>query len=262
MASAGTIPPTHVEASLLQDNNEEGEPDDSNWPSLNPEKESTDEWEMVPPATPQVTFHVAFPDETKRQSNSEILKHCQSSPNLREYELADDNDSTSQASSSMVMVAGPASVWSVGSNRLSFKDAILQPPAQSKETKLLPNQTKKVIKKVKPIFVVKPIKRQTHSTGDLRALATHEEEILGDTDAHEYYSRKSQGAVGRKNGMKTRPDEAKRLQMTMAKKNMQRQRQGARGSWTDCKFIGAEKSKRQEFYKFFNWYRQAVEKKR
>ncbi len=49
---------------------------------------------------------------------------------------------------------------------------------------------------------------------------------MGETDAHDYYSRKAQGAMGRKNGLKIRPDEAKRLQITMAKKDMQRQRQG------------------------------------
>ena len=49
--------------------------------------------------------------------------------------------------------------------------------------------------------------------------------ILGETDAELFYNRKAQGRLGRTNGKKIRPDEKKRLQMTMAKKNDQRQRQ-------------------------------------
>ena len=64
------------------------------------------------------------------------------------------------------------------------------------------------------------------SCGDLLSLVHEDEEVLGETDAEEYYGRKSAGAQGRRNGLKTRPDEAKRLQITMAKKQMQRQRQG------------------------------------
>ena len=88
------------------------------------------------------------------------------------------------------------------------------------------------IRKVKPKFVVTqvvPIKH-AHSTGDLQSMIHHadDDEILGDTDAHEYYSRKAQGSLGRKNGQKIRPDEAKRLQMTLNKKNLQRARQSRR----------------------------------
>ena len=49
--------------------------------------------------------------------------------------------------------------------------------------------------------------------------------VLGETDAHDYYARKKQGAMGRANGSKIRPDEAKRLQISMAKKERQRERQ-------------------------------------
>jgi len=109
-------------------------------------------------------------------------------------------------------------------------------------------QKQKVVKK-RPKFVVTPIKRCVKSTGDLRSLARIAEcggngygyggnnnndddtddidLIVGDTDAELYYSQKSQGKLGRKNGQKTRPDEAKRLQITMAKKEDQRQRQKA-----------------------------------
>jgi hypothetical protein len=74
---------------------------------------------------------------------------------------------------------------------------------------------------------VTPIKRCSRSTGDLQALA-EEEEVLGETDAMEYYSRKSMGASGRVNGLKERPDEAKRKEIIMYKKDLQRQTQSAR----------------------------------
>ena len=49
--------------------------------------------------------------------------------------------------------------------------------------------------------------------------------ILGDTDAMEFYHRKAKGISGRTNGMKLRPDEAKRRDIIMAKKESQRQQQ-------------------------------------
>lgn len=54
--------------------------------------------------------------------------------------------------------------------------------------------------------------------------------VVGDTDAELYYNRKAQGKLGRKNGRKIRPDEAKRLQITMAKKDIQRQQQQSAAS--------------------------------
>jgi hypothetical protein len=251
------IPPRHVEASSLQQDTDE--PDHAQWPSLNPndsKEESTDEWEMVSPTSPSrqqpaatVTFHpeaiLASESKTESLLNPKMLQHSQSSPDFRHYVLSeiDDEDSeadlsavliedtSSIASSSMVMVAGPASVWSVGSSaRLSFRDAMLQQSSTTTQQKAT-GTTKQKIRKVKPKFVVKPIQRCSKSTGDLRSLAGQDEnnEVMGDTDAHEYYSRKAQGSIGRKNGMKTRPDEAKRLQITMAKKSEQRQRQAGQG---------------------------------
>ncbi len=95
-------------------------------------------------------------------------------------------------------------------------------------------------------LVVTPIKRCAKSTGDLRSLVIHEEEegyggggsgfgsaviheeeeVLGCTDAMEYYNRKDVGRKGRMNGLKTRPDEAKRKEMIIHKKNAQRRAQG------------------------------------
>jgi hypothetical protein len=83
--------------------------------------------------------------------------------------------------------------------------------------------------------------RSAKSTGDLRALddGHHynnnnnnnnnyiEDDVLGETDAQLYYNLKAQGELGRRNGRKQRPDEAKRLEITMAKKSMQRERTAA-----------------------------------
>mmetsp|Transcript_9809 Transcript_9809/g.14431 ORF Transcript_9809/g.14431 Transcript_9809/m.14431 type:complete len:220 (+) Transcript_9809:200-859(+) len=83
--------------------------------------------------------------------------------------------------------------------------------------------------KTKPTFVVTPIRRCSMSSPNLRALSSFEEgseEVLGDTDAMEYYNRKASGYNGRKNGLKVRPDEAKRLDMILQKKDMQRKAQG------------------------------------
>lgn len=98
----------------------------------------------------------------------------------------------------------------------------------------------------KPKLVVNAIKRCAKSTGDLRSLVIHEspedeyyggggggivddviheEEVLGETDAMEFYSRKSKGSLSRQNGAKIRPDEAKRKEMILYKKNAQRMAQ-------------------------------------
>mmetsp|Transcript_52829 Transcript_52829/g.128091 ORF Transcript_52829/g.128091 Transcript_52829/m.128091 type:complete len:480 (+) Transcript_52829:345-1784(+) len=52
--------------------------------------------------------------------------------------------------------------------------------------------------------------------------------VLGDTDAEEFYNRKEHGKNTRQNGLKSRPDEAKRLDMILAKKDMQRKQQQAK----------------------------------
>ena len=150
--------------------------------------------------------------------------------------------------SSFTMVSGPPSVNSIWSSRISFKDALLQKSNMQQAQSINENSTTnnntpskhhhhhhQRIRKVKPKFVVTqvvPIKH-AHSTGDLKSMAypnnhNDDDEVMGDTDAHEYYSRKAQGSLGRKNGQKLRPDEAKRLQMTMNKKQMQRARQAKR----------------------------------
>lgn len=138
----------------------------------------------------------------------------------------------------------------------SFKDMVasniqqLEDQEREKKTKEKALEDRKRLeavqrrKKIKPRLVVSPIKRCARSTGDLRSLVIHEEEeghsgglgsmavheeeeILGASDAMEYYNRKSHGSKGRANGKKIRPDEAKRKEMIIHKKNAQRKAQGA-----------------------------------
>lgn len=78
-------------------------------------------------------------------------------------------------------------------------------------------------------FIVSPIKRCAKSTGDLAGLVriqedaeTEESGVFGDTDANEFYCRKEHGVVSWRNGMKKRPDEMKRREMIIYKKDVQR----------------------------------------
>ena len=118
-------------------------------------------------------------------------------------------------------------------------------------------------KRIKPRIVVTAppvgVRRCAKSTGDLPSLAAavlndnggivsmggattstvgtssgymdndDDDDILGYSDANEYYERKRQGHQSRRNGLKVRPDEAKRRLMSMHKKDLQRRRQATRG---------------------------------
>ena len=135
----------------------------------------------------------------------------------------------------------------------SFKDAILLNLQETvKEDHLvvdartLGHQQEKRIRK--PRFVVKKMTRCALSTGDLTRLSTiHDgdeeglssgagglptvpssDNILGAADAEEFYARKRHGSEARKNGLKLRPDEAKRKEFAMCKRDMQRQVQQSR----------------------------------
>jgi len=174
---------------------------------------------------------------------------------LIEDENEDGDGIGSLASSSMVMVSSPPSVvssqscWSA-SSKVSFRDAIMKEQAQDGTDGTQPQAQQPKMTKKKPKFVVTPIKRCAKSTGDLQSLARiaesggdhyyggggggndhhNDDTVLGDTDAELFYNQKAQGKLGRKNGRKSRPDEAKRLQIIMAKKDDQRQRQEAAAS--------------------------------
>ncbi len=227
------------------------------WPALIPDQSKDNEWEIVSPTglgvvtTPVVTFDVEVMSQSQQKArNPKILKHSQSSPDLRTWnninEESDHDEESSSAvlvedefsmeSSGMDLVSEPPSVWSVGSNKLSFKDAILRQPAKTPSHSSTASKQRQAKKAVKTTFVVvKPVsqrvstgmRRNSKSMGNLRALDHIQEDhdVLGDTDAGDFYSRKEKGAIARQNGQKQRPDEAKRLQITMAKKSMQKQRQ-------------------------------------
>lgn len=225
----------------------------SQWPALNPEK---DDWEMVAPTAapadvvmdPVVTFDAAALESQRRHcANPKTLKHSQSSPDLRAWNVDDGNDEDtlsavlveedpSVASSSIDMVSGPPSVWSTTSHKLSFKEILLQRTSVTNTNdspgKSVSKSAKKISFKATKIVVMKPhtqnvssgLGRHSKSMGNLRALDHIQEEVLGDTDAELFYSQKAMGARGRVNGQKIRPDEAKRLEITMNKKNLQKQR--------------------------------------
>eukprot|EP00535_Pseudo-nitzschia_heimii_P006572 CAMPEP_0197177088 /NCGR_PEP_ID=MMETSP1423-20130617/2813_1 /TAXON_ID=476441 /ORGANISM="Pseudo-nitzschia heimii, Strain UNC1101" /LENGTH=259 /DNA_ID=CAMNT_0042626579 /DNA_START=254 /DNA_END=1033 /DNA_ORIENTATION=- len=223
---------------------------DSDWELISDANEGSEDksFDLVEPILAdieKVNFQTA--SSTKKSGAIEgkphCLKHAQSTP-----------DFGSLASSSMVMVSRPPSVilsqssWS-GTLKISFRDAIMKEKDEEVEGQDTTGkgeegkvQQPKIVRK-KPTFVVKPIRRFS-STGDLQSLARivengdsqgdndpyNKDLVVGDTDAELYYSRKAQGKLGRKNGRKIRPDEAKRLQITMDKKDAQRQRQRQQAS--------------------------------
>jgi hypothetical protein len=194
-----------------------------------------------------------------------LKHHYESSPNLGQYIFDDsddfcgnsvdeasgvligDFDVASLASSSVVWVSGSQPVSSWNKSKLSFRDAILQTSASvdTAESGEGPPSTQsqqgvpRIRKLRKPKYVVQPIRRCSKSTGDLKSLSriveddddhycghdSFNNQIMGETDAQEFYSRKSAGKTAHQNGLKTRPDEAKRLQITLDKKEEQRKRQ-------------------------------------
>jgi hypothetical protein len=132
---------------------------------------------------------------------------------------------TEEEGTSVVATPAPTPSTPWGS-KMSFKDTLLKGQQQQKPQGDKPQEPSSHLaprKKCKPKIVVvetKKATRQVHSPGPLQA----EEDVLGETDAQMYYNQKAQGQLGRQNGRKQRPDEAKRLEMTMAKKSMQRAR--------------------------------------
>jgi len=186
------------------------------------------DWEVLDKDTPFEQGVVVV-----QTNNPKTLRHCCSSPDLRQFSLdvVDEDDeevADSIGQDDFSMLSGPGSVVSMASG-FSFRDAILSPPAKearNDEPKPSTEQarTRRHQQRIKPKFVVAPIKRCAKSTGDLQSLVIQEEdEILGDTDAMDFYHRKAKGFQGRQNGLKLRPDEAKRKAITMHKKDLQRQ---------------------------------------
>lgn len=207
----------------------EQEPDDSDWENLQ---------SLSPPVTQRarsvsVVSNVVVVDMTPK-----LLRHCSaSSPDLRRldqlHEIGEQEEEDEGAeASSFAMISGPGSVISLSSG-FSFRDAILSPNAYvideeeplSSSGNNIPPKSEPRKPRARPRFVVKPIRRCSKSTGDLQSLAEVDEDGLGDSDAMDFYHRKALGAKGRTNGLKIRPDELKRKQFTIQKKEMQRQAQ-------------------------------------
>ncbi|GAX18116.1 hypothetical protein FisN_25Hh097 [Fistulifera solaris] len=200
------------------------------WPTLNTNA-STDDWELIASDEPESSSEPPVMIEVPRRPRS--LSSSFSTPDLSRYDILEsvpEEESCLKChdDSSYDLVAGPRSVWSVASSTLSFRDAILQ---KTSDTKSQPTTQQEKLQptlrpfRFKPKFVVEPIQRCAKSTGDLLSLGKIDEDdddIIGETDAMEFYHRKSSGARSRYNGAKIRPDEAKRLQITMHKKHLQR----------------------------------------
>lgn len=203
--------------------------DEQEWPTLGAQRKvphDTDDWELLTPEEDQ--FDPVEIDTAYVQQRKPSLRHSASSPDLRRIALKvvaeEPNDDSSYS-----VVSRPGSVVSLMSG-MSFKDAVSSSRPQSPSPDARDDQAPRSAprpRRIKAKFVVTPIKRCAKSTGDLQSLTIHEEEevenFMGDADAPEYYSQKAVGARGRANGLKIRPDEAKRKEFTLQKKSMQRQ---------------------------------------
>ena len=163
------------------------------------------------------------------QGNPKMLRHAASSPDLRAFHhiLEEENDEEKVDDSSFSMVSNVGSVWS----GQSFRDAFLSSPVR--EGKVDENEPTESTKSAgaprpyrKPKFVVanpSSIRRCSQSSPNLLGLIHEHDEVMGETDANDYYHRKSKGAQGHVHGLKLRPDEAKRKAFAVNKRNMQRQ---------------------------------------
>jgi hypothetical protein len=207
----------------------------------------------------------ASPTSTKSVTiNPKALHRCMSTPEFSHISADDESyvmDCTSSVDAfslddTVLLTQKPTGMKKVP----SFKDIIML-NAKEKEMEEEKNriafeqqqqqmreEALKRRKNSKPKIVIKQIQRCAKSTGDLRSLVIHEEdeeeyggggggggglmdeEVLGDTDAMEFYNRKSKGSQSRSNGRKIRPDEAKRLEISMYKKEAQRQAQREKSS--------------------------------
>jgi hypothetical protein len=205
-------------------------------------EDANEDWELLDTSLDQEAVFV-MSDEAMEPAakNPKRLSHCSSSPDLRRRGLTQTIDEEN-IEDDFSLVSQPGSVLSMTTTGFSFKDAILSPAASingdSEQTEIpveggLPQKSLSP-QRMKSKIVVKPIHRCAKSMVDLRSLSQiqeddDEDEVLGATDAMDFYHRKALGAKGRSNGLKLRPDEAKRKQITMHNKNLQRQANTSRG---------------------------------
>lgn len=194
-------------------------------------------WEMVSPSGLALVDTIEVGDEVlvlprpqlsrRRSASTPDLISYERQVSLASEEKNDDVDEFFDAAQDTL----PSSSSKSMKKTMSWRDMVLsQVDELAKEVEVITplqkqqQQQPKLKMKVKPKYVVTPIRRCTMSTPNLRSLAEEEDddEVLGDTDAMEYYNRKAKGYSGHKNGMKLRPDEAKRKDITMYKKELQR----------------------------------------
>lgn len=198
------------------------------WPTLNEAHGgldetagNEDEWEIVGQDDDTDGDEIQVVPSSMRK-----LRHCASSPDLRSIGRA--LESVSEHDEDVTIDSIDLSAVLVSKKTTSFRDAILshstEPSDEKKDADIAKSSSLRQ-KKIKPKIVVKPIRRCSRSTGDLQSLVIHEDEVLGETDAMDYYHRKAMGASGRINSLKMRPDEIKRKNITMYKKQSQRQQQ-------------------------------------
>eukprot|EP00553_Chaetoceros_curvisetus_P001250 CAMPEP_0204618236 /NCGR_PEP_ID=MMETSP0717-20131115/4957_1 /ASSEMBLY_ACC=CAM_ASM_000666 /TAXON_ID=230516 /ORGANISM="Chaetoceros curvisetus" /LENGTH=303 /DNA_ID=CAMNT_0051631935 /DNA_START=14 /DNA_END=925 /DNA_ORIENTATION=- len=201
-------------------------------------------------------------------SNSDTFHRCMSTPEFSKLQREDDSyvldctmssvDAFSVTGSDAVLITKRNDGSKGGMKKVpSFKDIIMlnaqaREEEDRKQKEKLQEQQERLRKeamerrkKSRPRLVVNPIKRCAKSTGDLRSMVIVEEEeegyyggggggiiqedeVLGDTDASEFYSRKQKGSTSRQNGKKLRPDEAKRKNFIIHKKEAQRRAQQQR----------------------------------
>jgi len=209
------------------------------WPTIE-ETEATDDWEMVD-----------LKGSHRRNGEPDVAVSCMqksvSTPDFGLYTFEEESVSGTTVSSAAgdsfnderddlcVVVKNDSSAVIAGDTPIkvmkrvpSFKDAILlnaeecEKEVEAKKKSDMQNTRRTPTKRV-PTFAVKKISRNAKSMTDLASLAEHEdEEVCGDTDAAEFYARKSKGSTARAIGSKLRPDEAKRRDYIIHKKNIQR----------------------------------------
>ncbi|GKZ00078.1 hypothetical protein MPSEU_000961200 [Mayamaea pseudoterrestris] len=164
--------------------------------------------------------------------NTKLLRHCASSPDMRRVlpmlrEVHDDNDDEAAevdggcGDESFTLISTEEADAGLNGSRISFRDAILIKARNKDESDgdeaLSPSRPR--IRPAKYIVVQQSMTRCSRSTGDLQSM---DSEVMGETDAMDYYHRKALGAKGRVSGLRMRPDEMKRKEMTLNKKNLQR----------------------------------------
>jgi hypothetical protein len=212
---------------------------------------SDNQEEHIPPLAknPKTLRHSASSPNLRDSTRIVVVMNENNSGILEDISEHGEDDS-------FAIVSGPGSVWSQSKNcaPASFRDAILSPSTTNQSGRHRNQQPQqkspqRSSAKVRPRFVVvaapsNPVMRRcSKSTGDLQSLSRkymnqnnrsknyvhlledESEEILGASDAMEFYHQKAAGAMNRSHGLKLRPDELKRKELILQKKQQQQERQ-------------------------------------